>query len=291
MIKSMTGYGKGSVRCGEYVVTVEVRALNHRFCDVSIKAPRALLFLESDIKKRLGESLRRGKIDVYINQEMAGGGECAPEWNPILAKRYLEIFREMKVELELEEDVSLSLLANQKDVLSVDRIEVPQEDLARSTGKALDEAIAAVQAMREAEGEATQGDLKARLEGLSASLLAIEERAPTVPLEWKEKFANRLKLLERDTVPDPQRIVQEMAIFADRCDISEEILRFRSHLMQFEKLFDEEPAGRQMDFLVQELFREANTMGSKGNDSILSEKVVSIKAELEKIREQIQNIV
>lgn len=291
MIKSMTGYGKGAVRCGEYTVSVEVRSLNHRFCDVGIKAPRTLLFLENQIKKRLNDSLRRGKIDVFINQEVAGGGDALPGWNPVLARKYLEIFSQMKAEMDLPGEISLAFLAAQKDVVSADRGDVSQEDLARSTEMALDEAIVSVQAMRNTEGEAIQADLKERLKVLVTSLAIIEERAPSVPIEWKEKLENRIRLLERDSLPDSQRIAQEVAIFADRCDISEEITRFKSHLQQFEKLLVEEPAGRQMDFLVQELVREANTMGSKGNDALLSEKVVALKAELEKIREQIQNIV
>jgi len=291
MIKSMTGYGKGSVRCGEYVVSVEVRSLNHRFCDVGIKAPRTLLFLENKIKKRLNEGLLRGKIDVFINQDVAGGGDSLPGWNPVLARKYLEIFSQMKGDLDVSGEISLSFLAAQKDVITVDRMEIPQEELACSTEKALDEAIASVQAMRAVEGEAIQADLKERLTILISNLAIIEKRAAIVPVEWKEKLTNRLRSLELDNLPDPQRIAQEVAIYADRCDISEEITRFKSHLQQFEKLLEEEPAGRQMDFLVQELVRETNTMGSKGNDALLSEKVVAIKAELEKIREQIQNIV
>lgn len=291
MIKSMTGYGKGSVRCTDCVITVEVKTLNHRFCDVGIKAPRHLLFLESEIKKRLGKSLVRGKVDVFINQEAAGGGDSAARWNRDLAKRYLEIFRQMKMEMGLEGDISVSLLAAQKDVITVDQVEASRETLSRVTLGALEEAVAGVQVMRALEGEAIQDDLCCRLETLAAHLALIEGRAPTVPLEWQEKFLGRIATLQRNNLPDPQRIAQEVAIFADRCDISEELLRVKSHLLQFKNLFTEEATGRQMDFLVQELFRETNTIGSKGNDSLLSEKVVAVKAELEKIREQIQNVV
>ncbi|MBN2427950.1 MAG: YicC family protein [Deltaproteobacteria bacterium] len=291
MIKSMTGYGKGASRCADYVVSVEVRSVNHRFCDVGIKAPRTLLFLESRIKKCIGDRLRRGKIDVFINQDFAGGGDLQPNWNMDLAGRYVKIFNQIKNEFGLPGEVSLDLLVAQKDVINFEQVEVPQEELARATESALDEAIDGVQGMRTAEGEAILIDLNERLAFLADNLNVIEERAPLVPVEWREKFSNRLRMLERDNLPDAQKIAQEVAIFADRCDISEEITRFKSHLQQFEKLFAEEVAGRQMDFLVQELVREANTMGSKGNDALLSEKVVGLKAELEKIREQIQNVV
>jgi uncharacterized protein (TIGR00255 family) len=292
MIKSMTGYGKGVSRCGEYVVSVEIRALNHRFCDVGIKAPRTLLFLESRMKKLIADRLRRGKIDVFINQEMAHCGASLPDWNQVLAARYVAIFGRMKEELGLAGEISLDLIAAQKDVVVSAQVEVPREELARAAESALDEALNGVEHMRRTEGEAILTDLKERLEILNEGLEIIEKRAPGVPLEWKEKLTERIGILERDAFPDAQRVAQEVAFFADRCDISEEITRFRSHLHQFEKLFAEtEPAGRQMDFLVQELGREANTMGAKGNDVLLGEKVVAVKAALEKIREQIQNVV
>lgn len=291
MIDSMTGYGKGSAKIGEFFIHVEIKTLNHRFCDVSVKVPRNLLWLENDVKRMVSETLRRGKVDVFISQETSAGGDVLPDWNRALAARYVEIFSEMKKEFALAGEITPPLLAAQKDVLVFKLCETDPKDTEKGVKEALSLAINAVCAMRRAEGEALDGDLRQRLGLLHDLLGQVEMRAPEIPPEWRRRLLDRLQRLEQDLILDPQRMAQEVALFADRCDISEEISRMRSHFSQFFALLEgEEAIGRQLDFLVQEMGREINTIGSKGNDSEISRLVVLAKGELEKIREQVQNV-
>ncbi|NLV24907.1 MAG: YicC family protein [Deltaproteobacteria bacterium] len=291
MISSMTGYGKGNAAVGGIGIQVEIKSLNHRFCDVSVKAPRNLLWLENEIKKKVGEGLQRGKVDVFIALEYAAGGESLPTWNRGLARRYMEIFAEMKKDFGIEEDVSLALLASQKDVLSMETPDIDARDMEKGVLAAVSAAVDSLKGMRRAEGEALCGDLEQRLETLRVLLKQIEGRAPEIPGEWQRKLLERLQKLDRDLACDPQRVAQEVAFFADRCDVSEEIQRLISHFSQFADFLNQaEAVGRQLDFLVQEMGRELNTLGSKGNDAELSRWVVAAKGELEKIREQVQNV-
>ncbi|MBN1142377.1 MAG: YicC family protein [Deltaproteobacteria bacterium] len=292
MISSMTGYGKGNAALGAVTIQVEIKTLNHRFCDVSVKAPRGLLWLENDLRRKVSETLLRGKADVFISQEFAGGGESLPQWNRALACRYMEIFSEMKKEFRLEGEIPLSLLAAQKDIILLESALVDTQEMKTGVGIALEQALAAVQNMRRTEGAALSVDLWQRLDALKGFVDLVAEKAPLVPGEWRQKLLERLQRLAADLDYDPQRAAQEVALFADRCDISEEISRLRSHFSQFSALLESsEAVGRQLDFLVQEMGREINTIGSKGNDSDLSRLVVLAKAELEKIREQVQNVV
>ncbi|HKJ04408.1 MAG TPA: YicC/YloC family endoribonuclease [Geopsychrobacteraceae bacterium] len=290
MIRSMTGYGRGRAQVGEIAFSVEVKAVNHRYGDVNIKAPRLLLPYEGEIKKQVSATLKRGKIDIFINQEPTDAAVTIPVLNRPVAQAYIQAFKEMQQEFNLTNGASLELLVAQKDVLVLQENCFDEIQLKQCLAQALDDALKALVVMRDREGEATRIDISERL-GLMAQLLGqIEERAPQVPLEWQIKLQERLARYGDDAA-DPQRIAQEIALFADRCDISEEVVRFKSHLEQFADLLDvEEPVGRQLDFLIQELNRETNTMGSKSNDADLTRQVVTIKAELEKIREQVQNI-
>jgi len=291
MIKSMTGYGKGQSAAEEVVLTVEIRSVNHRYSDVSVKAPRSLLALEGEIKKTVGRRLKRGKIDVFINQEFAAAAATTPTLNRHLATAYVDLFEQIQAEFALDGEIPLALLAAQKDVIVVKETEPAEDAVRHCLDAALAKALENLERMRLAEGEATQRDMEARFDSVQCLLTQVEERAPQVPEEWRVKVAERLERLAKDFEWDPQRVAQEVAIFADRCDISEEIIRFKSHLQQLADLFAAtEPVGRQMDFLLQELNREVNTMGSKSNDAELTKLVVAIKAELEKVREQVQNV-
>jgi uncharacterized protein (TIGR00255 family) len=291
MIKSMTGYGKGQASSETVSLTVEIRSVNHRYSDVSIKVPRALMSLESDMKKRVTARLARGKIDVFINQEYAAGSSALPTINRPLAAAYVELFERMRTAFAIDSGISLSLLASQKDVIVLTESELAIEKIASLVATAVEGALDALEGMRLKEGEALCLDIEGRLAEVERLLSRIEERAPQVPLEWQGRLKERLSRLQRDFEYDPQRVAQEIALFADRSDISEEIVRFHSHLQQFRDLQGTaEPVGRQMDFLVQELNREVNTMGSKSNDAEMTRLVVAIKAELEKIREQVQNV-
>jgi uncharacterized protein (TIGR00255 family) len=246
--------------------------------------------LENQIKKRVASVLKRGKIDVFITQETTSQSISEPVVNEALVEAYVRLFRQLIGKYDLEGGVPLGLLATQKDVLQLQEVNVAEQDLASCLMPALDAALQAVVGMREKEGEATRVDIVQRFDLLLGLIEQIVERAPQVPAEWQQKLKERLTRLG-DEAGDPQRVAQEIAVFADRCDISEEITRFNSHLEQFRELLQQaEPVGRQMDFLVQELNREANTMGSKSNDAELTRLVVLLKSELEKIREQVQNV-
>jgi uncharacterized protein (TIGR00255 family) len=291
MIKSMTGFGKGLASAGNVTLTVEIKAVNHRYGDVTVKAPRSLMAVEGEIRKRVGERLKRGRIDVFVNLEHGAAGGKIPVLDEALAENYLRLFSRMKDEYLLEGGVSLPLLVSQKDVVTLQELDPAAEQVHVALEEALDLAVDAVERMRMAEGEATGRDIVARLVLLDELLTGAEKRAPHIPLEWQGKLMERLAKLEKSFEIEPQRIAQEVALFADRCDICEELSRFKSHMEQFRGLLAaEEPVGRQLDFLVQELNREVNTMGSKSNDVELTRQVVAIKAELEKIREQVQNI-
>ncbi len=290
MIKSMTGYGRGQAKVDGLSFSVEIKAVNHRYCDINIKSPRLLAPLESEIKKQVSSVLRRGKIDLYISQDHTAQLVNKPTIDKQLAKAYLEAFSELKEISGLSGEISLEFLAAQKDVLVLNDVEFARDDLWNCLSRAIVEALNSIQEMRQNEGAATQVDMESRLALLSQSIVLIEQSAALVPVEWQQKLQERLSRLQENG-GDPQRVAQEIAIFADRCDISEEITRINSHLEQFRDLLQQqEPVGRQLDFLVQELNREANTMGSKSNDATLTRHVVTLKAELEKIREQVQNI-
>jgi uncharacterized protein (TIGR00255 family) len=291
MLKSMTGYGKGEAQSENFSVKVEIRTVNHRFSDISIKAPRFLLSLENDIRKKVASEINRGKIDLFFQIDQTGDAGSTPQVNYPIADAYMALFKEVGDKYKLSTDVPLELLVAQKDVVELREMSIEDSELPELTMTALGQALNALQDMRSNEGEAMLKDVESRLESLDSMLADVAARAPLVVQEWQAKLKERLAKLPDDVAIDPQRIAQEIAIFADRCDISEELTRFASHLEQCRGLFDsEEPIGRKMDFILQELNREANTMGSKSNDADLTQAVVAIKAELEKIREQIQNI-
>ncbi|MBN1958146.1 MAG: YicC family protein [Desulfuromonadales bacterium] len=290
MVKSMTGYGRGQAEVDGLSFSVEIKAVNHRYGDISIKAPRLLAPLENDVKKQVSGVLKRGKIDVFISQDHTGEMWSKPVINKSVAAAYISAFKQLKELSGLTDDISLDFLAGQKDVLCFQDADIDSDALADCLTKAVASALDALLTMRQNEGAATADDIARRLKLIEDELAQINICASRVPTEWQHKLTERLSRLQ-DNGGDPQRVAQEIAIFADRCDISEEISRFNSHLEQFDALMNKpEPVGRQMDFLVQELNREANTMGSKSNDAELTRHVVILKSELEKIREQVQNI-
>ncbi|ORJ59029.1 YicC/YloC family endoribonuclease [Geothermobacter hydrogeniphilus] len=290
MIYSMTGFGKGRAAGENIAIGIEIKSVNHRFCDVNVKGPRAAMPLEGVLKKKVSESLARGKIDIFINLEIIGEQAYEARINKPLADALVRSLNKLQKAYGLDDKVSLDLLVGQKDVLQFSE-SISLDELRPCLEQALDEALEQIRQMRRSEGEALQADFEQRLEKLDSLIERVAERAPQVPLEWQEKLRQRLERYAADVDIEPQRVAQELAVFADRCDISEELTRFRSHLVQFRGLFAaEEPVGRKMDFLVQEINRETNTIGSKANDAVIGSQVVEIKAELEKIREQVQNV-
>ena len=290
-LNSMTGYGKGEAQQGDMAVSVEIKTVNHRYADITVKLPRSFLSLENGVRKQIGAALGRGKVDVFVNYELASGVQSVPRLNRELAASYHRLFMELADELKMIDPIALSHIINQKDVVQVEEAQIDEQGLAACLTAATDLALDKLLAMRAAEGEETRKDIDERLQVAEAILAQIEARAPQVPLAWQQRLTERLERLQQNVEWDPQRVAQEIAVYTDRCDISEEITRFKSHLVQFRGMFDEvEPVGRRMDFLVQELNREVNTMGSKSNDAELTKAVVTLKSELEKVREQVQNI-
>lgn len=291
MVKSMTGFGKAESGNQDVAITVEVKSVNHRYCDINIKLPRTLSGFENEVKKAVGQLLKRGKVDVYINFDLVGSGALSATLNRPLAAAYLAALGQLKNEFSVPGEVSLDWLASQKDLIRIKEAAVDEESLKSLLLEAVRAALAGLDQMRIAEGAATADDMQTRLQQIGLLLDQVEALAPEVPKEWKIKLEQRLKKFAADIEFDPQRLAQELAIVADRCDVSEEITRFRSHIQQFNELLNcAEPVGRKMDFLVQEMNREANTTGSKSNHAELTRLVVEIKAELEKIREQVQNV-
>jgi uncharacterized protein (TIGR00255 family) len=287
----MTGYGKGSSIAESARYTAEIKTVNHRYTDVSVKLPRALMFLETEVKKWVSGVVHRGKVDVYISRESDAAEGLSPQLNSGVAQAYVEVYQKLIDRFGLMQDIPISLLAAQKDVIVLSEPEVDASSARTGLKEAVSKALEAVVQMRSTEGKSMQDDIEGHLQILEDLLHTIERRTPEVVEEWQQKLHKRLDNLLREADVDPQRVAQEVALFADRCDISEEVVRFNSHIAQMRDLLTQSGAiGRQMDFLIQELNREANTMGSKSNDADLTRKVVALKAELEKIREQVQNI-
>lgn len=291
MLKSMTGYGKGTSQSAQGSFTVEIRSVNHRYGEVSIRMPRSYLALENEVKRTVAAWLKRGKIDVYVQWEEAGAGQAAPQVDHALAKGYFEAFNKLAGELGMLAQVPLSLVVSQKGVLHEQAPEQDEEANGALLLEAVQAALAAIDAMRAREGEALVSDLEARRAQIAAWVGEIGDRSPRMVAEYQQKLKGRLEQLLGDVELDPARLAQEVAVLADRCDITEELVRLSSHFAQFdEALRMKEPVGRKLDFLMQEMNREVNTIGSKANDAEIASLVIRIKAEMEKMREQVQNV-
>ncbi len=292
MIRSMTGYGKGEALSEQGRCTVEIRSVNHRYGEISVRMPRAFMALENEVKKALTCTLKRGKIDAYVQWEEAGGCAALPAADLVLARGYAELLRSLSQELGLKEEPSLGLILAQKGVLGEAVAGQPDPDhcLAQLMS-AVQGAVAAMDAMRRREGDALLSDLASRRAQVAQWVQRISERAPQVVDEYRQKLKIRLDQLLEGTEMDAARLAQEVALMADRCDVTEELVRLSSHFTQFdEALAADEPVGRKLDFLMQEMNREINTIGSKSSDAEVTSLVIRIKAEMEKMREQVQNV-
>jgi uncharacterized protein (TIGR00255 family) len=293
MVRSMTGYGRAEAILNGQKYTVEIKSLNHRFLEISLRLPASLSALEMEIKKKIGEPLLRGKIDVSIRRDVQSSAENGQylALNLPLAQNYFNLLMQLKQSLNLQDDISLEMIAGQKDVFQM--AELPQDDSALWQGLAavLEEALAGMMEMRRREGEILSRDLSARLDLMAQLLSRIEAKAPQVVLEYQKRLTDRVRELTSGLVVDESRLSQEVAILAEKSDITEEIVRLRSHFGQFLEMLDREEAiGRKVDFLIQEMNREVNTIGSKSSDADISKQVIEIKSELAKLREQVQNL-
>ena len=290
-MKSMTGYGRTKeVRDGK-TITVELRAVNHRYLDCTVKAPRQYGFLDDAVKKAAAARIARGKVEIFVGVEVEEGGDVAVTVNHQLAKRYLDALHDLSETYGLRDDVTVMSLAKLPDVLGSERIEQDAEAMTREVLAVFQQACDGFDQMREREGEKLAEDVRNRCAAIERMVGEVETRSPERVKEYREKLLARMQEVLADTSIDETRILTEAAIYADKTAVDEETVRLRSHLHHMDGMLKEtQPIGRKLDFLVQEMNREANTIGSKANDVTLARIVVDIKSEIEKIREQIQNI-
>ncbi len=291
MVKSMTGYGRASQTLNMRGITVEVRSVNHRYLDCTVKTGRAYNFLDDPVKRTVSESILRGKTDVFITIDTSEADNVEIHLNEPLLRGYLDTFATMNAKYGIDNNISVSELVKIPDLLTVEKQEEDLDELTADVLKVLAEALEGHSEMRVKEGKKLADDMIGRLDLISEFTDRVESRSPKCVEEYRQKLEARMKEVLEDAMIEPQRILTEAAIFADKIAVTEEIVRLRSHISQFKDMLKNGGAvGRKLDFLVQELNREVNTIGSKANDLEVTSIVVDMKAEIEKIREQVQNI-
>ena len=291
MVKSMTGYGRARQTLNGRDITVEVRSVNNRYLDCTVKVPRTYIFAEDAVKARVQKAVSRGKVDVFITIDAAAADETVVAVNEPLARGYYEALTRLKDMFSLEDGLNAVTLAKFPDVLTVTKAEEDLESVAADICAVLDEALAAYNAMRTVEGGKLREDIAGRADTIEAVVGKVEERSPQPVAAYREKLLARMQEVLQSTAIDESRILTEAAIFADKIAVDEETVRLRSHLSQLRTMLEsDQPIGRKLDFLIQEVNRECNTIGSKCNDLTIAKDVVNMKAEVEKIREQVQNI-
>lgn len=288
---SMTGYGsaKGSVEGQE--ITVELKSVNNRYLDCSVRLPRNFLFAEDTVKQAVSAGVSRGKVDVFVSAQASQDSGTVVSVNEELARGYRDAVARIAGTLGLESGLNAFSLARFPDVLTVERRELDKDKAAAALSEITAKAVEEFNAMREREGERLRRDMLGKLEIIEGLVSVVEERSPQTVKEYRERLEARLRDILADRSLDEQRVITEAAIFADRTAVDEETVRLRSHIAQFRTMLEEgSPIGRKMDFLVQEFNRESNTIGSKCSDASLAKVVVDLKSEIEKIREQLQNV-
>lgn len=293
MIKSMTGYGTATLQTeAGRSYTVEVKSVNHRYCDVHVKVPGKLSFLEHDCKKIVKNRFQRGRFDLYLSFDEFGKETKHISFDKDLAAQYLEKLRDLGTYLELETPIDVLSLTRMPEVLKVEQAELDQDEIKTEVEQALHDALEHLDQMRIHEGKMLEEDISAYLEHIRTFVTEIAQKAETTPNRHKAALEERIKRLTENVVEiDEERLIQEVALFADRIDISEEVTRLSGHVDHFLHLLSAQSAmGRKLDFMIQEMNREINTIGSKANNAEISKQVVEVKSILEKIREQVQNI-
>ncbi|MCY1041326.1 YicC family protein [Corallococcus sp. bb12-1] len=291
MLKSMTGFGSGRARVGDEEVSVEARSLNHKFCEVKVRLPRELSALEPALVKLVKDRLARGSVEILVRRQAATVSGNVPTVDVALAREYARAFREVAEALGVTAEVAWSQVSNQPGVIRLEEKGVDVESATQATQTALQQALAALETMRNTEGESIHTDLDTRMKLIEGWSQEVARLAPRAVNDYQQRLTERVAELARGVAVDPQRLAQEVALFAERTDIAEEVTRLATHLEQFRLLMaSPEPVGRRMDFLVQEMHREVNTTGSKSQHAEISARVVSMKAEVERIREQVQNV-
>ena len=291
MVKSMTGYGRAREMRNGRDITVEVRSVNNRYLDCTVKMPRAYIFAEDRMKARVQQAISRGKVDVFVTIDASAADEAVVAVNEPLARGYYEALTRLKTMFSLSGEVTPEVLAKFPDVLAVTKAEEDVETIAADICAVLDDALAAYNDMRAVEGEKLAADVAGRVTTIETVVGRVEERSPQTVAAYRQRLEAKMQEVLQSTTIDESRILTEAAIFADKIAVDEETVRLRSHIAQLRAMLaSDEPVGRKLDFLIQEVNRECNTIGSKCNDLTIAQDVVNMKAEVEKIREQVQNM-
>ncbi|MBO5520684.1 MAG: YicC family protein [Eubacterium sp.] len=291
MIKSMTGFGRCETEEHVRRITVEMKAVNHRYLDLSIKMPKKFNPFEAQIRNVLKEYIERGKVDLYITCEDLGEENLQIRYNKAVAAEYLQYLRQMSEEFGLEDDIRVSTLSRFPEVFSMEDVQQDEEEIWQDLEKTVRGAAAVFVESREREGEALKADLLDKLESMQTSVAQIEERSPQVIEEYREKLRAKVRELVGDVQLDESRLMMEVTVFADKICVDEEMVRLKSHIAAMsQELKKGGSVGRKLDFIAQEMNREANTTLSKANDLLTSDAAIELKTGIEKIREQIQNL-
>lgn len=291
MVMSMTGFGRAEMSVGSRDIIVEIKSVNHRYFEFTCRTGRGYSFLEDKLKKYVAQKIGRGKVDMYVSITENDNDAVEVELNRPLAKGYIDAMHKLAEEYAITDDVSVSVLGRFGDIFQIHRPPTDEDAVFEDVKVAVDAAMEHFLGMRAAEGERLRDDILSRADTILGIVGEIEERSPVTVKEYRDRLYQKLsEVLENNNI-DEQRILTEAAIFADKVAVDEETVRLRSHFDQLYAFFEsDQPVGRKLDFIVQEMNREANTIGSKVTDSVLAHKVVDIKGEIEKIREQVQNI-
>lgn len=292
MIKSMTGFGRCEISDGERKFTVEMKGVNHRYLDINIRMPKKLNCFETAIRSLIKQSIIRGKVDLFVQYEDLSEGQMSLRYNETLAKEYLFYLKQMEEKLSLENDIRVSTLSRYPEVLIMEEQVTDEAELWNRLKQAMDGAVERFVATRGTEGEALKEDILVKLDGMLEYVAFIEERSPQIIAQYREKMENKVKELLGDTQLEEGRIAAEVVIFADKICTDEEVVRLKSHILHMKETLNSREAGigRKLDFIAQEMNREANTILSKANDLDVSNVGINLKTEIEKVREQIQNI-
>lgn len=291
MARSMTGFGRAGYTASGLDITVELKSVNHRYFEFTSRLPRGYMYLEEKLKSFCQQQISRGKLEVSVIIEDNGAGTAAVEANTALAEAYLNAVKGLSERLRVKNDVKMSSLMNIPELFTVKKQMLEEETVTSAVLAAAEEAMGSFIAMRDAEGEKLKADVLSRADEILRKVEYIEERSPETVTAYRQRLEQKIRELIADVQVDEQRLLTETAVFADKVAVSEETVRLRSHIEQLRQLLDGGgPVGRKLDFIVQEMNREANTIGSKAQDIDIARTVVDIKSEIEKIREQIQNI-
>ena len=291
MIRSMTGYGSAKGNCCGMELSVELKSVNNRYLDCSVRLPRSFLFAEEAVKSRVQSHISRGKVDVFVSVDSSAADDVRVRVNEPLAAEYIQAVQSIAQRFTLDPALNALAVSRLPDVLSVEKRDADAEEVSAAIAQITEQALVNFDAMRDREGEKLREDISARLDTVENYVSQVEQRSPETVKEYRERLYKKMCEVLQNTALDEQRILLEAGIFADKVAVDEETVRLRSHVSQMRAMLETgSPIGRKMDFLIQEFNRESNTIGSKCNDSVVTGIVIELKSEIEKIREQIQNI-